>query len=232
MVRWGLVAIVLACSCEPASTPSSTKAPSSDANNSGFVMRSEGVAPGLIRSDEGAAVDAAVGEFYFGRWTEWKTGEFIAIDPNWVAGQFASFDQALSFWVVKFGNDGNPDEKTLREIRATLDAVKAPPATKGNVEKGLTTLELNERIVLIHATYFGTSETWVPGAVPIKNSKGRNGTFRARGAMAYPLFSGGGRYAFVQMNQVKSGHESGQLHFFIEKRGGNWRVLAVGEVAE
>ena len=167
-----------------------------------------------------------------GRWPDWKIGEFIAIDPNWVDGQFASFDQALSFWVIKFGNDGNRDERTLQRIRATLDTAGAPPSTKGNIEKGLGTLDLDERIVLIHATYFSGSEQWVPGAVPIKNSKGRNGAFRARGALAYPLFSGDNRYAFVQMNQVKSGSSSGQLHFFIEKSGRNWRTLAVGRVAE
>ncbi len=232
MVRWGLVVIVLACSCQPAANSPSPTNYTGKSHESGFVMRSEGVAPGLIQSNEGAVIGAAAEEFFSGRWTDWKVGEFIGINPNWVDGQFASFDQALSFWVVKFGNDGNSDEKTLREIRATLDAVSAPPATTGKVQKGLTNMELDERIVLIHSTYFGTTESWVPGAVPIKNSKGRNGTFRARCAMAYPLFSGGGRYAFVQMNQVKSGHESGQLHFFIEDRGGNWRVLAVGEVAE
>ena len=179
MRQLGLVVMILACSCQPAASSPSVKNEAN--NNSGFVMRSEGVAPGLIHSDEGAAIDAAIGEFYFDRWTEWKTGEFIAVDPNWVAGQFSNFDQALAFWLIKFSNDGNADEKTLREIRATLDAVKAPPATKGNVEKGLATLEMNERIVLVHATYFGTAETWVPGGVPIKNRFGRNGTFRARG---------------------------------------------------
>jgi hypothetical protein len=235
MERWALVAVILAGSCQPVAESGAGKKATETKANSSFVPKSPVVETpqNFVASEEGQVVSAASQEFFGSRWGEWSSGEFVAFEPSWGTGQFQSFDRALEFWTTKFGNDGNADEETLKRIRSTLDAAEAPPSPpQGNVAKGLDGMELDAHIVLTPSTMVNNSDVWVPGAVSVKNRAGQNGGIRVKGTLCYPLFSGNGHYAMLQMNRVKAGSAFGQLHFFLEKTSGSWRTLAVGRVAE
>ncbi len=238
MWRWGLVALVLACSCQPGagSTNSANGAGTSSTGRAPFVPKSNNGTPTVTLSvtEEAQVITGAMDEFFASRWQDWNVGEYIALEPAWTIGQFDStyFDKALDFWIVKFGNDGDASEETLKRIRETLITANSPPAIGSNVEKPLDTMDLGQRIVIVPSTYFNRSAAWVPGAVSIKNQANVEGGIRARGALAYPLFSGDGHYAFLQMNHVGAGNEVGQLHFFLVKIEGKWKALAVGRMAE
>ena len=238
MWRWGLVALVLACSCQPGagSTNSANGAATSSTGGAPFVPKANNgtSTEALSASEEAQVIAGAIDEFFSSRWQDWNVGEYIAVEPAWTIGQFDStfFDKALDFWIVKFGNDGDAGEETLKRIRETLITSNSPPAVGSKVEKPLDAMDLGQRIVIVPSTYFNRSAAWVPGAVSIKNRANVEGGIRARGALAYPLFSGDGHYAFLQMNHVGAGNEVGQLHFFLVKIEGKWRALAVGRLAE
>ncbi|MEI8283164.1 MAG: hypothetical protein WCG75_12220 [Armatimonadota bacterium] len=234
MVRWGIVAVVLACSCKP-NPESGPQNPSAPNPNTPFVKsQTNNNGPKLIASEEATVISTALNEFFATRWQDWRVGEFVAIQPNWVNGQFdsESFDKALQFWTTKFGNDQNLDEETLKRIRATLDTANSSPGTTSNVQKGLAEMDLDARIVIVPTTYFDKAMDWVPGSYTVVNRQNEKGGIRAAGALTYPLFSGNNQCAFFQLNQVKSGREYGQLHFFLEKQDGKWKVLAVGRKLE
>ena len=231
---WAVGGLVFACSCQPAVDSGTGKTPPDSKVNTNYIQKAAEADPkrNVAASEEGAVVSAASQEFFTSRWGEWKAGVFVAFEPNWGTGQFDSFDKALQFWTTKFGNDGNADEETLKRIRSTLDTAGAAPGTKGNIEKGLDGMELDPHIVLTPATMFNNADPWVPGAVSVKNSAGQDGGVRVKGTLCYPLFSGDGHFAMLQMNHVKAANTFGQLHFFLEKTSGAWRVVAVGRVAE
>jgi hypothetical protein len=231
MWRLGLVAIICMCSCQPkpeANTP--------EVSNEPFVSKANDSSPkpALQSGDEAEVVIGAMEEFFSSRWVQWNTGDFVGLEPAWTTSQFDStyFDKALQFWTVKFGNDSNPSEETLKRIRETLDANASPPAVANRVEKGLQTLNLGQRIVLAPTTFFDQTAPWVPGAVQIKSPSGAMGSIRSYGAISYPLFSGDHHFAFLQMNRVKTGNDSSQLHFFMEQLDGKWKTLAVGQISE
>jgi hypothetical protein len=236
MWRWGLVALVLACSCQPGGSSTNNPKPSSTGNGAPFVPKSDEptLAPSLSATEEAQVIAGAMDEFFTNRWQDWNVGEFVALEPAWTVGQFDStyFDKALDFWIVQFGNDGDASEGTLKRIRETLIAANSPLAVGSKVEKPLDTMDLGPRIVIVPPTYFSNSAAWVPGAVLVKNRANMNGGIRAKGALSYPLFSGDGHYAFLQMNHVGAGNELGQLHFFMVKIEGKWKALAVGRIAE
>ena len=236
MRRIGLVVVILACSCQPggATNSAGNGKTSSDTPYVSSNQESSNT-PHLAVGEESAVIDAAAQEFYGSRWAEWNTGDFIAVEPAWATGQFDSsnFDKALLYWTTKFGNDAMAGaEETLKRIRETLNTASAPVGGTSNVTKGIETMDLDSKLVVVPSTYFNDADPWVPGAVTMKNRLGQEGSFRARCALTYPLFSGDGRYAFLQLNRVKSGHAYGQLHYFLEKTDGSWRTLAVGRVAE
>jgi hypothetical protein len=186
-------------------------------------------------SEEAAVISGAIDEFFSARWQEWNVGDLIALEPTWTTGQFDSlgFDKALTFWTIRFGNDGNTnDEETLKRIRETLDSAGSPPSQVGTVEKALESLDFGVRAIILPPSYFDQNSAWVPGAISTKPTAGGETSIRAKCALTYPLFSGDRHYAFVQLNHVKSGKESGQLHFFMVKVDGKWRSLAVGRTLE
>lgn len=237
MWRWGLVALILACSCQPgAGSQVSANQGAQPKPDDEFVSKTNDVTPTatLSTTEEAQVIIGAMDEFFASRWEDWNVGEYIALEPAWTIGQFDStfFDKALDFWIVKFGNDGNAGEGTLRRIRETLIASNSPPAVGSKSEKPLDTMDLGTKVVIVPTTYFNSSAAWVPGSIPIKNRANLEGGIRAKGALAYPLFSGDGHYAFLQMNHVASGNELGQFHFFLVKNEGKWKALAVGRMAE
>ena len=236
MRRIGLVGVILACSCQPGGASNSAANGRTNSDTPYVSSNHESPStPHLAVGEESAVIDAAAQEFYGSRLSEWNTGDFIAVEPAWSTGQFDSsnFDKALAFWTTKFGNDGMASaEETLKRIRETLNTASAPAGGTSNVTKGIETMDLDSRLVIVPSTFFNDADPWVPGAVTMKNRAGKEGSFRVLCALTYPLFSGDGRYAFLQMNRVKSGHAYGQLHFFVEKVEGSWRALAVGRVAE
>ena len=213
-----------------------SKVESNADQSSSFVPKTQDprVNTALSPSEEADVIQGAMGEFFTNRWAEWNVGEFIALEPAWTNGQsdLQNFDKALDYWIVKFGNEGNSDEGILKRIRETLVIAGSPLATKIKVEKPLDTMDLGQQVVIAPSTYFDNSAAWVPGSVGIKSRLNREGGIRAKGSLAYPLFSGDGRYAFVEMRHVKAGTELGQLHFFLEKMEGKWKTLAVGRMTE
>jgi hypothetical protein len=237
MWRWGLVATVFACSCQSGVNPSPKASAPGTASNDPFISRDSNSTPSqnISASEEANVIRGAMDEFFSSRWQDWNSGDFIALEPAWTIGQFDSvyFDKALAYWTTKFGNDGDANnEETLKRIQETLVTAGSPPASVSQVEKPLDTMDLGTRIVIVPTTYFDTNASWVPGAVQFKSSSNMTGGIRARGALAYPMFSGNGQYAFLQMNHVGSGRELGQLHFFLVKTEGKWKALAVGRAAE
>lgn len=236
MWRWGLVAMIIACSCQSGMKNSPDNSTRNNSTKDPFVSKSPDSTPPstLSATEEAQVITGAMDEFFASRWEDWNVGEYIALEPAWTIGQFDStyFDKALDFWIVKFGNDGNVGEGILRRIRETLIASNSPPAVGSKGEKPLDTMELGTKVVIVPTTYFNSSAAWVPGAIPIKNRANVEGGIRAKGALAYPLFSGDGHYAFLQMNHVASGNELGQFHFFLVKNEGKWKALAVGRMAE
>ena len=199
------------------------------------MTKDAAVSTALVASEESAVIVAASSEVFTERWPDWNTGDYVGIEPAWSTGKFDTegFDKALSYWTIKFGNDGiAANEETLKRIKETLVTASSRPATTVNVEKGLANMDLGERIVLVPKTFFGSNDAWVPGAVRMQNRSNKGGSFRVFGALSYPQFSGDGRYAFFQLNHVKSARAYCQLHLFLEKVEGSWRTLAVGRVPE
>ena len=174
MWRWGLVALVLACSCQPnASSTNSANSPGTTSSGGApFVPKpNKGTSTeALSASEEAQVITGAIDEFFSSRWQDWNDGEYIAVEPAWTIGQFDStfFDKALDFWIVKFGNDGDASEETLKRIRETLTTSNSPPAVGCKVEKALDAMDLGQRIVIVPSTYFNRSAAWVPGAVSIR----------------------------------------------------------------